>query len=520
MNYLRQLIQGIRDAWGRLTASARINIVVAGLSSLVLIGVVAWFGAQPQYLSLTTGLTPQDASRVVDVLNTNNIAWREENNYERILVPATDRGRAQLLLADADLPIGSAVPPGWELFDTNELMTNQWLQNMRFMRAVQGELQKQLNAFDFVEYSHVLIREAPDELFASEQKPSEAAVTLKVRRPLTDREKKALVSLISRAGGPNLNPNNITIATTEGEPIWLPPQDEVTSMASNQMEAITAWEAQREAKILKKLHDLGRRGTVTVSAQMNFDEKEVNAEQVAEGTELSTYTTENTTNTSEAPPVGPPGTAANLPEGTQRGPGSVVREETTEEITNYEPSVTKTRTRSTPGNVVKYNVALLVEGDYENVTAADGTVTREYRGLPDEQRQALESLVRSAVDSGESPPEVTVQDMQFQVEGLAETQATIAEAARSENWERILQGLRTGGQVLLIIVGFFLVRRMLRRAIQPPPEEEPEEMVEIPEATREDLRRQEVSQEITHLAGRDPDAVAALLRSWMTEDED
>ena len=72
-------------------------------------------------------------------------------------------------------------------------------------------------------------------------------------------------------------------------------------------------------------------------------------------------------------------------------------------------------------------------------------------------------------------------------------------------------------QVLGILVGFFIIRRLLRRAIEAPVEAGEEEEVPLPEATREDLRRQEVSTEITRLSQSNPDVVAQLLRTWMAE---
>ena len=72
-------------------------------------------------------------------------------------------------------------------------------------------------------------------------------------------------------------------------------------------------------------------------------------------------------------------------------------------------------------------------------------------------------------------------------------------------------------KAVLIIGGFILVRHFLRRAMVLPPEEE-EEIIEIPEATMEDLRRQEVAAEVERMSQESPDVVAALLRSWLTEE--
>ncbi|MCF6284144.1 MAG: hypothetical protein L3K26_03005, partial [Candidatus Hydrogenedentes bacterium] len=78
-----------------------------------------------------------------------------------------------------------------------------------------------------------------------------------------------------------------------------------------------------------------------------------------------------------------------------------------------------------------------------------------------------------------------------------------------------------GVQLLLIIVGFLVVRRLLKNStVIPAAEHEEEEVKEIPAATLEDMRRQEVAAEISQLSMDDPEAVAALLRSWMTAEEE
>ena len=58
----------------------------------------------------------------------------------------------------------------------------------------------------------------------------------------------------------------------------------------------------------------------------------------------------------------------------------------------------------------------------------------------------------------------------------------------------------------------------MKRALVLPAAEE-EEVVEIPEATKEDMRRMEVASEVDRLSQNEPENVAALLRSWMGEEE-
>lgn len=521
MEYLRQLINGIVEAWRTLSTSARVNIVIAGLGVVVLMAAVMWMGAKPQYVTLSSQLSPQDAAKVVDTLTQQGISYKLQDNGSTILVPMSQRSSLQLLLAENNLPVGRQVPPGWELFSESDLMTNQWLQDVKFMRALQGEIQQQLNAFDFISYSYVLIREAKEELFASEQKPSEAAVTLETTRPLTKQEIKAIVSIVDRAGGPNLHPGNITVTTTAGEVLYLPPQSEFASIANSKLELVNEWEKQRETKIMAKLRELGVRGTVTVSAKMDFDTKEETTEQVMEGTELSTYTTDSSIETTEKTPEGAPGAFANVPEGAAAPGGTSSTETNTEEIVNFEPSRLTKKKKTDPGNVVKYLVTLVIEGDYKENTDDQGNKVREYSGLTDERKKTFTDLAMAAVGEGETATEVIIHDMPFAIEELGVAQEAMQAGAMAAWRDRIGEWAWNAVQIVAIIVGFFMLRMLLRRAIQlPSTEVEEEKVIELPEATREDLRRQEVAREVGRLSADEPEMVAALLRSWIAEEED
>ena len=516
---MRQLWQGIRQAWAQLSLTARVNILLASLAVVALIGLSVYFGARPQYVTLVSDIEPANLTKITDALTAEGITYRLEQNNTVLQVPLTQRSRAQLVLAEKDLPVGRRVLPGFELFAQTELMTNQWLQDVKFMRAIQGEIQRQLNAFDFIEDSYVLIREAKEELFAADQKPSEAAVTLKTTRPLTKREVKAIISIVDHAGGPNLHPGNITVTTTKGEVLYLPPENEYAALASSKLEYIAELEKQREAKLRDKLREMGVRGTVSVSAVVDFDQKEVTDDQITAGTELSTYTTETSTSGSDVLPQGTPGATANLPESAASG-GTSTNEKTSEEIINYEPSRRTTRTKTDPGDVVKYIVTLVVEGEYKETQAADGSAAREYTGLSESRKQLFIDLAKAAVGEGRSPTEVQLYDQPFDIEGL--TAEGSAAAVASGLGQTVSNWLWPAAEILLIIGAFMLVRRALARAVYvaKPVEEEEEAPVELPEATREDLRRQEVEQEIIRLSQEQPDVVAALIRNWLAEEEE
>ncbi|MFM1921468.1 MAG: hypothetical protein RLZZ303_3102 [Candidatus Hydrogenedentota bacterium] len=519
MEFLRQLLQGLRESWSKLTTSARINLVLAGVAVMAVVGMAAYFGASPQYVTLASNLSADKVAQVRDLLTAQGVPFRIENNNTTVQVPAAQRSPMLLALAENDIALGPAMTPGLELFKDTDLMTNKWLRDVNFMRAVQGEIEKQLNALDFVDYSMVLIRESREELFVSEQRPSEASVTLKVNRPPTKKNVKGIMNMVAAAGGPNLNASNITITTTDGEVLYMPPDSEYQSIANSKLEHVAAIEQRAEGRIMAALDDLGVMGTVKVSAQVNFDEKEVTEERYLEGTELSTMETSTILSSTERLPEGAPGALANVPEGTASPGGVETSEETSETITNYEPSRTTTRTNHSPGEVLKYTVALVVESDRESTTDAEGNTVEAAVPLTDERKQFYSDLVRGAVGQGAQETEVLVNDHPFEITRQAQ-QAAAESFATASVWTVAQQWGTVALQVAILLVAFILLRLFILRAVEKPSDEPVvEEVEEIPTMSAEDMRRQEVVRSINELASDSPEVVAVLLRSWINEEE-
>lgn len=520
MGFLRQLLNGMLQAWGRLSVSARVNIGVAALATIAIVGFTVFRASQPQYVRLFDGLDPQETAKIVDALQQESVSYKLADNERTVLVPIQDRSRMKVLLSGKGLPTTQGYAPGFELFREQGLMTSRWLQDVNFMRAVQGELQRQLNEFDFVNRSFVFIRESPEELFTSQQKPSEAAVTLDVKRPLSKQEIKTVLHTISSFGGANLTPNNITLATTDGTPLHMPAESDFASIANSKLEYIAELEKQREDRVLKDFERLGVRGVVKVSAQVDFDSQTETVTTSTDGAVVSAQSTTSSTTPAASKPEGAPGAMANLPEGSAALSEIPMEEKTEETIENFEPSITKREITRAPGKVIKYVVSAIIEGETTKTTGQDGQETTQYAGLTPEKKKMFEQHIAAAVGDGETPTVVTVSDHPFEIGKLTEARTAFEAIERANFSEKVLEYLAMLSKIALIVALFWMVRRLLRRAIITPIEEEPERVRERAEASPEDLRREEIAQEVSRMSQDNPEAVAALLRAWISQDQE
>ena len=130
--------------------------------------------------------------------------------WENCLIPAERIYETRLELASRGLPQGSGV--GFEIFDNTKLGMTEFVQNVNYQRATQGELSRTINGFAEVESSRVHIVMPPKSLFIEEEKPATASVVLKLRRGkrLNNDQVQGIVHLVS-SSVPDLNPENVTV---------------------------------------------------------------------------------------------------------------------------------------------------------------------------------------------------------------------------------------------------------------------------------------------------------------------
>lgn len=520
VDFLRQLVIGINQAWRRLSISARVNVVLAALATVAVVAFMVRTASRPQYVRLFENLDASETSNIAALLDQESIPYELADNEQTILVPQQSRSRGRLAASAKGLPTTQGHAPGFEIFQQQDIMSNRWMQDVKYMRAVQGELQRQLNEFDFVNKSFVFIREADEDLFAAQQKPSEAAVTLDVRHPLNKPEIKAVLHTISSFGGANLSEDNITLVTTDGTPLHLPPSSEFASIANSNLEYVSELERSREERAVRDLEQLGVRALVKVSALCDFDSRTETTMTSEDGAVLSSYTTTTKTTSRDALPEGAPGATANMPEGTSASGALQTSDETDETIENFQPSTTETTLTRHPGAVKKYIVSAIIEGETTKSTDANGNETTEYTGLSPEKKEMYEKYILAAVGSGEEETEITINDQPFTITNLGEARVAFQEIEQIKLLETLMSYAANAAKIALIVLVFVVGRRFLRRAIIVSPEEEEGRAYERAQATPEDVRREQINEEVARMSQENPDSVAALLRTWLAEEED
>ena len=401
-----------------------------------IIFMVVWTSI-PDFQLLYSNLTPEDAGEIINKLKEDKVPYQIASNGKTILVPNEILYETRLSLANEGLPQSSGV--GFEIFDQTKLGMTEFVQNVNYQRAVQGELSRTIKGFDEVESSRVHIVLPTKSLFIDEQEASTASVVLKLRRGrrLSDEQVRGIVHLVS-ASVSQLKPENVTVIDNYGR-LLAGPKDGSTSaqMSSDQLEYQQKVEKDLEKRVesmLEKVLGVGK-AIARISCAFDFrrhekteeifnpDGKVVRSEQI-----LNTISTRSDENA-----IGVPGVSSNIPSeeiettgpsGSRDIPGYQKQDKTV----NYEIGKVTSHTIEPIGRIERISVAVVIDGTHEMVTNDEGEEEYKYTPRTEEEKSKIEDIVKRAVNfDAERGDEIEVVNIPFENVNLGEDEEEIVE---------------------------------------------------------------------------------------------
>ncbi|NUM53927.1 MAG: flagellar M-ring protein FliF [Candidatus Hydrogenedentes bacterium] len=517
LQFARQFLAGLVLAWDRLSASARVTVAVAFLFTVAIIAAMVTIGSRPQYVELYSGLSPQDMLAVQSRLDQEGVPWQLDASGKSIKVPLQHRSDMMVKIGGAGIVKSQGAAPGMELFDDTNLMQTQFTQDVNLMRAKTGELQNLLGRYSFIRAAYVSIGEAREEFFSADQLPIQANVTIDVAQNLTEEQVRAVINTVASSIA-GLSKDHINLATTDGNLLKPLADNDFDSIASTKLDLARSERNHLKREAEAALREFGIRSVVTVMLDVDNTTKKETKEQIEKGVAVSTLKVKNQTNSSAASPSGPAGARANLPADAQNAGGESNSQTETQQLTNTEPSRTTTITESSPGKVTVTGATVIVEGKYEDELDAQGAATGKKTYVPPDKKklETYQNLVATAV--GVTVDKVKISDHPFELQQLAAATPAVAAAASPLSFGAVqLDGIL---KIVAVALLFFVVRFLALRATVRKAQMDDSVEIELPKASPEELRKREIATEVERVSQEQPEAVASLLRTWLSETEE
>ncbi|MFU8947264.1 flagellar basal-body MS-ring/collar protein FliF [Mycetocola zhadangensis] len=521
--------QQITSAFGRLMAAVRSfslaqrTIAILGVAVLALgiFAVSAWL-MKPAYTPLFSGLSPADASTIVEQLDANGVSYELANGGATILVPEQNVYAERLNAAAAGLPSSST--GGYSLLDEMGVTSSEFQQSVTYKRALEGELASTISALDGVTTATVRLAVPEETVFVSEKSSPTASVFVKTKNGVTlTAEQVQAITHLTSASVDGMKAEDVAVIDSKGTVLSAVGVGATGSAAQQTSD----YEQRVRASVQAMLDRIVGPGnsSVIVAAGVNLETAErveesfVTPEGAPVLDEASSKESYVGSGGGNAGVLGPDNIA--VPEGTS-GNGNYTSESTTKN--NAVDKVTETRTIPA-GSIDRQTVSVALSAEAAgNINVNDIT-----------------SLVESAAGiDAERGDAVTVEVVNFTTSAADEAAAAISAAEKAAADERTTLLIRTGiiaaAVLAAAIIALVLVNRNRRRrqeALATQSSLEPGEFRDLvladagvtevltalpePQPLAGPNSMERTRAEIGSLAERNPEKTAAFLRGLMDE---
>jgi flagellar M-ring protein FliF len=375
-NPLSQLL-GI---FNRLAMPQKIMIGAVTVGTVVLLGVLVGFLNEPNMAVLYTNLGEDDASKVVEQLTSQKIAYKIEDNGKTIKVPQEVVYETRLSLAGKGIPNSGII--GYEIFDKNTMGMSEFIQKLNYKRALEGELARTIMQVDGVDAARVHIVIPEKSIFKDEEKQTTASVVLKLKsgNSLPKESVTSILNLVS-SSVEGLEQNKISLLDSRGR-LLSKNEDEnsmivATSKQYELKQSVEKYLIQKAQGMLDNVLGVGS-SIVQITTDLNFDQVEKQMEQYDPETQVAI--SEQTLNNENS--------------GKNNNDSSSQNAQNT--TTNYEVSKTIQKVIEGTGNIKRISVAAVIN-DAAHEVNSKGKKTVEYQPRSQEQLNKLEQIVKNAV---------------------------------------------------------------------------------------------------------------------------
>ncbi len=261
---LKQMSSQVTEKWNGLTQSQKVRIYI-GLGILVIAITMVAFFSRPKMRDLFVNIDAKSAADITNVLTDRKIAYKLNSEGTTIQVNEKDYSAARMALAEEDVP-----KEGYTFTDamTNSMATTENDKKVKLDEYNRIDLEESLETIENIKTAKVrLVIPQEKNSFLQSKQQSSASVILSLNNPLTSKQIEGIARLIA-GSVQNLDTNNITILDDQGNYLYSG-ADEQSFSLSKQLEHKQAAEYEIKTKINELLGAMY--SDVRISANLVFD---------------------------------------------------------------------------------------------------------------------------------------------------------------------------------------------------------------------------------------------------------
>ncbi len=454
-------------------------LLLAGVAAVIAVMAVFWlWSQQPDYRVLFSNYSDKDGGSIVAALEKMNVPYKFSESGTAILVPAAQVHQARLKLASDGLPKGGNI--GFEILENQKFGVSQFVEQVNFQRALEGELERSIQSIGAVEMARIHLAIPKASVFVRDQQKPTASVLLNLRagRSLDAQQVGAVVHLVA-SSVPDLPVANVTVVDQNGNLL----SDTSKKIGANNLDPTQLkYVDDIQQSIAKRVESIitpivgAKNVRAEASAEIDFSSLEQAAEtykpnQKPEDVVVrSMQSNESSSSNGNGIAAGVPGALSNQPPANATAPitapvgteaagtatAAVPVDSQKNVTTNYEVDKTVRYVQQAMGGIKRLNVAVVVN----NIPAVDKKGKVTYRPLSAAEKQQINDLAMQAMGfNKERGDSLTVVNSSF----AGEPVEIVPELPLWKNPETI----EYAKDALRFIVGIVVLFMLYSRALKP-----------------------------------------------------
>lgn len=449
----------IKGFFARLTFSQKIFLASVAVLSFAAVWLLTNLANSLTYSVLFSNLDARDSAVIIERLKEQKIPYKLSGGGSVISVPDTQVGEIRILLAADGLPQGGAI--GFEIFDKSSLSTTDFVQNINYIRAIEGELARSLGQLREVQSAKVHISLPKKSVFISENEEAKASIVIRPKpgMMLSTSLIPAIIHLTAQSVE-GLRPDNIAIIDVNGQ-LLSKPRDQINGLEAqndHQFAYQKSLEQRYTQKIIDLLEPIVGPGRVRANVQLVLDFSQVQVMEQSVDPDRTVKISEKTESSknSQGAAGGVPGVGGNVAasavNSTPGGDGNSSKSEST--VTNYEISKTTTQTVRPTGVIQRVSAAVVLD-NMTQVQMTDGEMVKGSVPQTPEMLDSIRKIVSAAVGYDQQRGDlVEVANLPFDTSGQMEGEYLYERQKSSDLIDMLIRygSIFVGGLLVFLLI--------------------------------------------------------------------
>ena len=272
MDSFKQLTDNLKARLGELSFNQKVLLGVVATASIISVAVFSLWLQKEDKAVLYSNLSPEDAAAALEELSKQDVPTELKNGGGTIMVPESMVARLRIELAGKGVVANG--PVGFEIFDGKQYGLTEFLQNVNFKRALEGELTKSIESLQGIQSARVHLVLPQPSIFKKNDPGATASVVLRLGRgaKLAESQIAGIQALVA-GSVEDLTVDSVTVIDQGGRVLSAAAQDDETGRTENQLglrKEVEDYLTGKAGSMLDKVLGPGR-SIVRVDATLNFE---------------------------------------------------------------------------------------------------------------------------------------------------------------------------------------------------------------------------------------------------------